>query len=57
MDPELVDVGEATTEEQSSTQWMTFHSLANFLDPEDSKKSIEGHPAPRRAIVTARIPN
>jgi tRNA (mo5U34)-methyltransferase len=57
VDPQLVDVGDTTTQEQRSTQWMTFHSLANFLDPEDSKKSIEGHPAPRRAIVTARIPN
>ena len=57
VDPQLVDVGDTTTEEQRSTQWMTFHSLANFLDPGDSKKSIEGHPAPRRAIVTARIPN
>ena len=57
VDPQLVDVGDTTTEEQRSTQWMTFHSLANFLDPENSKKSIEGHPAPRRAIVTARIPN
>ena len=57
VDPQLVDVGDTTTEEQRSTQWMTFHSLADFLDPEDSKKSIEGHPAPRRAIVTARIPN
>ena len=57
VDARLVDVCDTTTEEQRSTQWMTFHSLANFLDPEDSKKSIEGHPAPRRAIVTARIPN
>ena len=57
VDPQLVDVGDTTTQEQRSTQWMTFHSLANFLDPGDSKKSIEGHPAPRRAIVTARIPN
>jgi tRNA (mo5U34)-methyltransferase len=57
VDPQLVDVGDTTTEEQRSTQWMTFHSLANFLDPEDTKKSIEGHPAPRRAIITARAPN
>jgi tRNA (mo5U34)-methyltransferase len=35
---------------------MTFHSLANFLDPEDSSKTIEGYPAPRRAVVTARVP-
>jgi tRNA (mo5U34)-methyltransferase len=57
VDARLVDVGDTTTEEQRSTQWMTFHSLANFLDPEDTKKSIEGHPAPRRAIITARAPN
>ena len=57
VDARLVDVCDTTTEEQRSTQWMTFHSLADFLDPENSKKSIEGHPAPRRAIVTARIPN
>jgi tRNA (mo5U34)-methyltransferase len=55
VDPQLVDVTVTNTEEQRSTEWMTFHSLANFLDPEDSNKSIEGYPAPRRAIVTARV--
>jgi tRNA (mo5U34)-methyltransferase len=34
---------------------MRFQSLADFLDPADRSKSIEGHPAPRRAIVTARV--
>lgn len=57
IDPQLVDVGDTTTQEQRSTQWMTFHSLKNFLDPEDATKSIEGHPAPRRAVVTARVPD
>jgi tRNA (mo5U34)-methyltransferase len=56
VDPQLVDVCVTTTQEQRSTPWMTFHSLANFLDPDDASKSIEGHPAPRRAIVTARAP-
>ncbi|RLA45237.1 MAG: tRNA 5-methoxyuridine(34)/uridine 5-oxyacetic acid(34) synthase CmoB [Gammaproteobacteria bacterium] len=56
VDPVLVDVAVTSTEEQRSTQWMKFHSLANFLDPGDSGKSIEGYPAPRRAIVTACIP-
>jgi tRNA (mo5U34)-methyltransferase len=32
---------------------MTFHSLANFLDPEDPTRTVEGYPAPRRAIFTA----
>jgi tRNA (mo5U34)-methyltransferase len=56
VDAQLVDVCVTTTEEQRSTDWMTFHSLADFLDPDDSSKSIEGYPAPRRAIVTARVP-
>ena len=49
----LVDVNRTSTEEQRSTEWMTFHSLANFLDPYDPGKTVEGYPAPRRAIVTA----
>jgi tRNA (mo5U34)-methyltransferase len=54
--PELVDVTATTTDEQRSTGWMRFHSLADFLDPGDSSRSIEGYPAPRRAIVVARAP-
>ncbi len=56
VDTQLLDVTVTSTEEQRSTEWMTFHSLANFLDPEDRGKSAEGYPAPRRAIVTARAP-
>jgi tRNA (mo5U34)-methyltransferase len=53
---ELIDVTVTSTDEQRSTPWMTFHSLANFLDPHDPGLSIEGYPAPRRAIVTANVP-
>jgi len=56
VETQLVDVCVTTTQEQRSTEWMTFHSLADFLDPEDASKTIEGYPAPRRAIVTARVP-
>lgn len=52
----LLDVAVTTTDEQRSTDWMRFHSLSDFLDPEDSGKSVEGYPAPRRAVVTARVP-
>ncbi|MEE4660694.1 MAG: tRNA 5-methoxyuridine(34)/uridine 5-oxyacetic acid(34) synthase CmoB [Halieaceae bacterium] len=52
-EPALVDVNTTSTAEQRSTDWMQFHSLANFLDPEDPARTIEGYPAPRRAIVTA----
>ena len=55
-DIKLVDVSQTSVEEQRSTDWMTFHSLENFLDPEDPNKTIEGHPAPRRAILTAQLP-
>ena len=56
VDTEVVNVCVTTTEEQRSTEWMTFHSLADFLDPEDASKSVEGYPAPCRAVVTARVP-
>lgn len=53
-DVELLDVAKTTVEEQRSTAWMTFESLADFLDPSDHTKTIEGHPAPVRAILSAR---
>jgi tRNA (mo5U34)-methyltransferase len=52
----LVDETVTTTEEQRRTDWMQFHSLADFLDPQDSSKTIEGYPAPRRAILIAEAP-
>lgn len=48
-----VDVSQTTTAEQRATEWMTFHSLADFLDPNDTNRSIEGHPAPLRATLVA----
>ena len=55
-EPTLIDVTVTTTQEQRATEWMTFHSLADFLDPQDPGKTVEGYPAPRRAIVTAKAP-
>jgi len=55
-DGELVDVTVTSTAEQRSTDWMRFQSLTDFLDPNDNTRTVEGHPAPRRAIVTARVP-
>lgn len=55
--PRLVDQCKTTTEEQRSTDWMTFDSLETFLDPEDSNKTIEGYPAPIRAVFVAEAPN
>ena len=50
---EIVDVGDTSLEEQRRTPWMTFHSLEEFLNPGDHTLTIEGFPAPRRAILTA----
>ena len=55
--PRLVDQCKTTIEEQRSTEWMTFDSLETFLDPEDSNKTIEGYPAPIRAVFVAEAPN
>jgi len=49
----VLDVSITTTEEQRSTKWMHFQSLADFLDPTDPAKTIEGYPAPMRAVITA----
>jgi tRNA (mo5U34)-methyltransferase len=56
-DIHIVDVTETTTAEQRSTEWMQFQSLSDFLNPLDTKQTIEGYPAPRRALVTALSPD
>lgn len=56
VDIQTIDVTRTTTLEQRRTPWMTFESLSDFLDPHDPTLTIEGHPAPVRAVVTARRP-
>jgi tRNA (mo5U34)-methyltransferase len=51
-----VDTNRTSCEEQRATPWMRFESLADFLDPNDAEKTMEGHPAPLRAIFTATRP-
>jgi len=48
-----VDVALTTTAEQRRTAWMRFESLADFLDPADPSRTVEGHPAPLRACLLA----
>lgn len=52
----VVDVTATTVDEQRSTPWMTFESLAEALDPNDPSRTIEGLPAPTRAILTGNTP-
>jgi len=51
-----VDTNRTSHEEQRPTQWMHFESLGDFLHPDDAQQTIEGHPAPLRAIFTATRP-
>ncbi len=51
--PRMVDFCPTTPEEQRSTHWMRFHSLPEFLDPDDPSRTAEGHPAPIRAVFIA----
>ncbi|WP_404369535.1 tRNA 5-methoxyuridine(34)/uridine 5-oxyacetic acid(34) synthase CmoB [Marinobacter sp.] len=55
-DARVVDVTDTGTDEQRSTDWMRFQSLADFLDPDDPSKTREGYPGPRRATIIARKP-
>jgi len=51
--PRVVDVSPTSTDEQRRTEWMRFHSLAEFLDPQDPTLTCEGYPAPIRGIFLA----
>ena len=59
---ELLDISKTTTDEQRSTEWMTFESLRECLDENDPTVTVEGHPAPVRAAFLintggqARVP-
>jgi tRNA (mo5U34)-methyltransferase len=55
-DIEIIDQSITTTEEQRRTEWMTFDSLREALDPEDPSRTVEGWPAPHRVLVTAIKP-
>lgn len=48
-----VDLDVTSTDEQRATEWMTYQSLSDFLDPDDKTKTIEGYPAPKRATLIA----
>jgi tRNA (mo5U34)-methyltransferase len=52
----IIDTAITTTEEQRATEWMSFESLAEALDPQDPTRTIEGWPAPRRVVATATAP-
>ena len=55
-DVRCVDVSTTSVEEQRATEWMRFQSLPEFLDPADHSRTVEGLPAPTRAVLIAHKP-
>ncbi len=53
-DAKVANVTATTIDEQRSTEWMPFESLAEALDPAAPERTVEGWPAPRRALLVAR---
>ena len=52
-DVRMVDEDVTTTDEQRKTEWMRNDSLAQYLMPDDPTRTIEGYPAPKRAVFVA----
>jgi len=50
---QCVDQNVTSLREQRRTDWMQFHSLKEFLDPDDISKTVEGYPAPKRGLFIA----
>lgn len=50
-----IDVTRTTSAEQRKTAWVQTESLADFLDQNDEMKTVEGYPAPRRALMIAQV--
>ncbi|WP_419677499.1 tRNA 5-methoxyuridine(34)/uridine 5-oxyacetic acid(34) synthase CmoB [Aliarcobacter lanthieri] len=51
---EILAIVVTTSSEQRKTPWSFDESLEDFLDKEDSTKTVEGYPAPKRVYVKAR---
>jgi tRNA (mo5U34)-methyltransferase len=52
-----IDITPTRVAEQRRTPWMTFESLSDYLDPRRADRTVEGHPAPLRAILIAGRPH
>jgi len=50
-----VDITRTDFAEQRKTEWGNTESLHDFLSPSDPQKTIEGYPAPVRAVIIAEI--
>lgn len=48
-----VDITKTDFSEQRKTEWVNTESLSDFLDRDDQTKTVEGYPAPVRAVIIA----
>lgn len=49
----VVDINQTSNDEQRTTDWMPFESLAECMDLDDANLTVEGYPVPLRAILLA----
>lgn len=56
VDVKIVDENVTSLDEQRTTEWMKHNSLPDYIDPENPNMTVEGYPAPRRAILIAKKP-
>ena len=54
VDVELFCSHPMSSEEQRRTEWMSFESYSDFIDPCDSSLTVEGYPAPCRVFLKGR---
>jgi len=50
---EVLETMVTEVNEQRKTDWIDTQSLEDYLDPNDSSKTIEGYPAPKRVYIKA----
>ncbi|MDQ1363266.1 MAG: tRNA (mo5U34)-methyltransferase [Pseudomonadota bacterium] len=53
IDVKIAGESVTTTDEQRRTEWMQYESLSDFLDAGNPALTVEGYPAPRRALLIA----
>ncbi len=53
---EIFDSHPMSNQEQRRTPWMDFESYADFIDPDDPARTVEGYPAPIRVFLKGMNP-
>ena len=51
---EVLETVVTDAKEQRKTEWIGGQSLEDFLDPNDTSKTVEGYPAPKRVYIKAK---